>query len=767
MYHSWYITKDVTFAPRNDPIPTNAIIKMVDVDYYIDWSDWLQHERPVLLYTFVPDEVVYRSGEYSYALSESEVEMEVSGGQRYNHQLWNYSKDHALVYIGKLRWVEVSIDVKRVDRHHRIILVNPIRTIRWFGFLLPSDTIERMWFGSAGNVCHQYRNGDGEFTSVGVGSPRATACATIPTRLWEPIRLRLAASKHPNVSDVERYLRAEQISSPALAAPVLFEVIRTMTGVVSQVTHSPGEFQPLRYQATEGLITEDGKEIGRALCPSLVTNPDVIPNRSHNNDLASITGRVMRVLNDKEPPPRYLGYARDFVDYLVKDTVNTGMPWEIQEVIDIQSRPTQRGRSEMVKHWISRTNPVVVRAFMKGESYSKISDPRNISTVGAEHTLRLSAYTYAFKYSALYPKEWYAPGKKPSDIAHRVAALCLEYSCLAETDFSRYDGTISRWLRTYVERPAYLRWAHPDVREDLGELLSAEINPKASTSHGLPYSPASSRLSGSPLTTDGNTIINAFVTYAAAREAGRSHRDAILLFGIYAGDDGISPVKPAYLEKVSGHLGLKLKCIRREGVLEGKQPITFLGRVFYKPTVEGCGSIQDPMRTWRKLHYSFAQDYISDRQAIANRAAGYLALDPEAPVVGHWARAVQRITGLNGAVTEDGPYFAHQAELTPEFGGWPQMAYEDAMEVISLLTELSVSELETVCDKLDAAGDFDAFSELINNTPSAPTISAVSNGEVHTPPEDTLSVATAVVSQRERRDRRRPKTHPKRRAPRQ
>jgi len=394
-------------------------------------------------------------------------------------------------------------------------------------------------------------------------------------------------------------------------------------------------------------------------------------------------------------------------------------------------------------HWIGAVNPVKVRAFMKGESYARPCDPRNISTVGAEHTSRLSAYTYPYKYDVLYPKLWYAPGKPPWMVADRIVDLFQAFAVLSETDYSRFDGTINLWLREHVERASYLLWCSPKFRADLGELLSAEINPRACTSNGLPYDPQASRLSGSPLTTDGNTEINGFVSYSAAREAGMSPEKAMSLLGSHGGDDGVSPIKPAWLVKAASDLGLKLKCVRRDN------GITFLGRLFYNSSNGQRGSIQDPLRTWRKLHISFAPAYITDRQALANRAAGYRSLDPEAPVIKEWTAKVQELTGLEGSIDSDSPYFAQIAEKYPEFGGWPQLPYSDALEAIAWRLDVGVDEVADFATRVAMAVDLDGLYHLWDNPPADPTITVVLDGEVREgPPSRSASILTLPTAPR-------------------
>jgi len=764
-YHQWYIDKDLAFAPRNDPVPDNAIVKMIDVDYYVDWSEWIRHTRPVAIYTFVPDDVRYSCEEYTYSLRDKGVVMDVNGGRRYDHALWDYSNDYVFVRVRWWKWTLCTIDSKVVDRHHRLTLICPMLTVNWFGWLVPIRTLSRRVFKYGTALANVYRSAKGDQISLGLSTfGVAESSATIPCELWTAIKIRIANSKHPNISDVERYLRHERIETAPIDAPALFEIAKQrISAPLPAPSGGAGQLQPLRYQHAFPLVSEDGKELGRAVAPSLVTKPDFVPNRSYNNDFASVTGRVTKVLNDEEPPPRYLAYAKQFVNEVVGDQKGLGSPLEIQEVVELQSRPTQRGRSDKVLQWIGAVNPVSVRAFMKGESYQKPGDPRNISTVGAEHTLQLSAYTYAFKRDVLYRQPWYMPGKKPAEIADRIVTLARSFRVLSETDYSRLDGTVSRWLRTHVERASYLAWVADRYKTQLSSLLQAEINPRACTSNGLAYEPGSSVLSGSPLTTDSNTNTCTFVAYCAGREANLDHQTAYDLLGAAAGDDGVSPIKAIFLERAAGHLGLTLKCIRRE---EGH--VNFLGRVFYDAG-SGCnGSIQDPLRTWRKLHISFAPPTISDGQALANRAVGYLSLDPAAPVVSDWCRTVLRFIHQTGVIDSNSPYFVWLREQQPEIGGWPQLSRERAYEAISWRENIPVCDLKRLVCRIHAADNLSDLDSLHDNNHGRIEVTSVVavNGQIQYPMGPSDSVTTLPVTRRPRgdarqRSRRPPATQPR------
>jgi len=474
-----------------------------------------------------------------------------------------------------------------------------------------------------------------------------------------------------------------------------------------------------------GLVTEDGKEIGRQLCPSLVTHPDFIPVRSRNNDIATVERRINAARNSKEPPAVFATYAREFVKLLVGDG-GKGSRWSISDVIEFQARPTQRGRSNKVKHWFGQPSNIAVQSFMKGESYGKPNAPRNISTVPTGHNLQLSAYTYAFKRDVLYPTPWYMPGKKPADIAARVVELSRRSPFLTESDFTMMDGSISQWLTSNVSHAMYLAWSSLDERAELKKLLDAELCASAYTAAGIQYDPEFSQLSGSPTTTDKNTATNAFVMYAAARYCLKLEpNDAFNQIGAVAGDDGVSAITARALEEVARCLGLKLKCEERHGNL------TFLGRVFYHADSGQVGSVQDPERTWRKLHLSFAPRELSDMQALANRAEGYLTLDPVAPVTSDWCRTIKRLTGMTGHVTDDGPYHAWLSQQDEQYGGWPQMPRDLAFEAIAWRLNRSPSEIRDLSDSILRAQCLDDLTELWSNPPHEIPYTVQVNGLVY------------------------------------
>lgn len=745
--------KDILHRPRRDEVTESHIIKMVDVDYYLDMAHWISYGRPLILYTFNPTEVAYSGDEYEYKISGDRVKMRVAGGTTYDHELWDYNNDYIVTRTGWFDWVVSSVDVRRIDDHHNVVCIVPVSRTWFWGWLLPQSQLKRRTFGHAGGVVIT-RFQDNGVDMMSLKLENKTTHVTLKTSYFEAAAVRVSDSKNPVISDIERYLQKAEHPEPHIGGAILFDILINypkLKNLEWKVPRATDAKTQNHYQATPvaGLVTEDGKEIGRTLCEPLVAHPDVIPNRSYNNDLMCIMGRVTSQMNDVTPPARYVKWVDDFVRELIP-TSHRGVPISADEVIVLQDRVTQRARSDKIRPWMMADPAIMLRSFMKGESYSKISDPRNITTVGTEHTILLSQYTYAFKRDVLYHLDWYMPGKTPRQIAQRVVDICQEYDKVTEGDFSRFDGTISLWLREQLEQAAYLRWCNRDDGVLLQKLLKNEIGAKAWTSQGLPYEPKHSRLSGSPLTTDSNTMICAFVAYSAGREAGLSHETSWSLLGAFCGDDSLSPVKGVFLEKSSKMLGMKLKA----EVRQRHDIVTFLGRVFPSAFEGGLGSVQDPERTWRKLHISFAQPYVSNDQALADKATGLLTLDPNSPIVSTWCRKVLEWSSqknIQGSVTDDAPWFARNYAAIGET--WPQCEWDNAVEAIARRTGFYASDIQDWDHKIESARDIVDLANLIPNNATTVSIPAVMNGTLYEPDAAPPSVTNTLPVTR-RRDHR-------------
>lgn len=104
----------------------------------------------------------------------------------------------------------------------------------------------------------------------------------------------------------------------------------------------------------------------------------------YNNDVATVQGRVMSQRYNIVPPGRYNEYLFEFLESI---PLGEGVPWSIADVMEKQDGTLKKVRSEKVRQWIGYLPSMTVKAFQKKESYKKVTDPRNISTVHTSHTV--------------------------------------------------------------------------------------------------------------------------------------------------------------------------------------------------------------------------------------------------------------------------------------------------------------------------------------------------------------------------------------------
>lgn len=379
------------------------------------------------------------------------------------------------------------------------------------------------------------------------------------------------------------------------------------------------------------------------------------------SDEATIRGRIDKVRNDKVPPRTYFKYANDFINQIVRQ-VGVGSPVSVDEVRREQCTAQQRARYKMSEATLNCNPSNRLQAFIKAEPYSSVNDPRNITTMAPELTVMLSCYTMAFKNSVLKGLSWFGPGKTPKQTVnelYRIGRKCKEWLVV---DYSRLDGTVSEFLQRNVMMAAYMRWVAPDYRAELQHCLNQVFIQQGRTAHNIKFEPGYGTRSGSPVTTDGNTMICAYVVYCALRNLGYSSKSAFKDIGLVYGDDGAFAALPGLAEQlqgVSGALGLQIKL----DTVSNNEPVSYLGRYFVDPLTT-YDSFQDPVRTLGKVHLT-ANKSVSVNQALANKAHGYLATDAKTPLIGTWARKVIELTGLKpkGLLREE------QHKLS---NAWPQ-----------------------------------------------------------------------------------------------
>lgn len=705
-YTPYHIPKDLMMTYKEDKIGDKHVLVFIDNDYYEDMNAWLSFGNPILIYTFVPTTAggEIPEGNANFSIKDDVITYNVSGGATYRHPIWDYTGSHASAIRkdGTLVTYAVEQHTLEADPTRRIICLCPIYHVPYpyYKFLQECGPLKRKTYLTNGVNAVE----DHTAQTYSLADNGSDISVTVPKRLYAALLERFENSSKPMISDLERLMAQgpHKMPNAAIDAAILFKLMRKIQPAVTAST-SGLDCNKVNYQAAGPLATEDGKPSGRQTTPSLVTQGNVFPCRSHNNDRASIEGRVLRTSNGKVPPQKYILWAEEFANLLVKDP-NVGLPISHSEVVERQNRPSQRNRSKLVENTITGEYMNKLRTFIKAEPSNGTNDPRNITTVSTEHTIAASAFTYPFKEDILRNMKWYSPGKRPVVLAERVGCIVQPNGSIAR-DYSRFDGTISEWLQKNVVQRCYLRWCSHSVKAQMRKIFEEDHVQRATTSTGFKYNPGFGTKSGSPFTTDGNTIINAFNAYCALRMIGHSILQAWDNLGLYCGDDGIDQNLPGLseaMDTVAIDLGLQLK----KEIFDIAEPVAFCGRVFVAPAAM-TDSYAIPMRTVSKLHLSPMNASISREQAATNKALGYITTDAQTPIIAAWAETVLRITGLNAK------NLTHEEDYKIENGAWPQTNPQAIRESFSALFGYSISEISDIELAIRSATTLDSIPQGI------------------------------------------------------
>lgn len=740
----YHTIADLQQEQRYSDLTDDHIVVMTDIDYYVDMPDLVSLRRPVLCYTFQPETVSGRVKDGYFTISDNKVCYRVNGGKRVEHEIWNYNNDTIHVspvgLFAKIMsflsapfagWQTTNSVVAHVDQfamsqHRRIVSIVPYAsTPAWLIRAVDGVGLTRVNYdmgeGFNGLV---YLSNDGPVASVGQSGQFAEA--TVELANFESLLTRHLEASSKHLIDTQRRSKLDPTQSA-----VLHRYITAVTKTPIAEIHKAGSIAPhFTILLDESSPLERGREYARRYANKPLSEEAVFPRECQSNDTACVAGRIVKPQTKAKARQnvsgRYYRYATEFVQAVVpSDLAGTGRPESVARVDERQDKAAQRVRTAQRDQ--DTDEPFMVKAFQKREAYGGVNDPRNISTVPYTHTLRLSGFTYSFKDEVLKHHSWYMPCRTPPEIAQSVVDLCTQAGDVVETDFSRFDGTITEWVRRQVEFACYLRWVHRDERAELLRLLESELNPKAYTKSGA-YSPGSSRLSGSPLTTDGNCLVNAFCSFAAAREHGASVGEAFSDVGIVYGDDGLRSgrVPDALLKSTASDIGLDLRVCKRH--TQGGHP-SFLARVFLDPWTIPA-SVQDPKRTLLKLHTT-TDVGVAPTVIGALKTTAYLTTDGKTPFIEHWCRAYQRcivLGDLDGVQVNDLPWWYRDSDFRKS--PWPQLDHDLAWEVVADSLGSDVQSVRDHCDRLDAyIGSPDAIP-VFPVEPATPKLTAIVQDEI-------------------------------------
>jgi hypothetical protein len=624
---------------QRDRVPGDSVILITDVDYYLDMPGLMGLGKPIIIYTFSPEEVAGSTDDGVYCTNlDDTVTVTINGGAQYRHGLWNYDTDHIMVHHRWWSYVYL-VEQIRVSNTRRIVFLNPVKRLpRLLAEILPGRGLGRKRFNTSGVVQNRFVKGRDTGSEVwySLAFPGQHEACNVSSSAYHATRIRLMENKDPHLSDVERYFNTYKVDNPLFSASLFYHIYKRYPNALDvslDLGITPIVVDRHTYQPTEGLASEDGRPTMRAIWPGYGTA--FSPAKSNNSDKACLQGRVEEPRNKRRQiPDFYNAYIREFVEMLVPDGTKCA-PWSFEQIWDHLKRPTQRHQLTTADY--NSDAKVTVKSFQKREAYPKATHPRNISTLPMAHNFTLGQFTIPFKDIVLKNVHWYAFGKHPkkfSDILHSKAVVADN---AVTTDFDKLDGSIHPVFRD-IFVAAMLRAFPAQYHDEIRKREKAERSAKGYTAFGIQYDVMDSVTSGSSDTSILGTLTNVFIMYTTYRQTW-GPADSWANLGLYGGDDGVSfDVSIEHVMRVSANFGMSC---RADTVLRG-HPITFLGRVF-TDLWTSPGSMADVQRQMRKIHLTATPTTVPDWLVLYRKAIGYLVTDPNTPLLAEWCQAVVRI----------------------------------------------------------------------------------------------------------------------------
>ena len=709
--HLWSV--DLSTPQRDDNIGPHHIFKMINVDYYVDWTDYLWMCKPFVLYTFTPRDPAGSHQEIQWTTNaDNTITMEVAGGAKFTHQLWDYNVDHFRAFYPGV-CIDYAVERVPVNTHWSVVLISPRAVAKARRDERPSHSLRRM------QLVHQVKTMDGttrpsamirvvgEAPYLSLAIPGHFAGVRIKPHVEAVLTGRFAIGK-TKFPDLAPLLHADFGNDLRLAQATIYTAYPADQVLAATQTAIEAQTDAMSYSRvpTPRLMVDERATVTPLSTP--VLDSCYAPKRSRANDEWCIEARVDSIHNPAERlPPQYEQYADEFLRLLIP-VPHSLHPVSAEEVIESQKRPTQRVANADAYPRLSDflANPALtIKSFQKGELYGAMKDPRNISTLPTEHCLWYSQYTQSLA-KVFKTQPWYAFGLHPNQVADRVHLLALNSRTLTETDFSRFDGTHSHALYD-LELRALLRAFPPSEHETIRKIHYAMTSARARTGCGVSYEPDGSRASGASDTSLGNSFDNAYATYCMYRRMGFGPVEAYKKLGIYGGDDGLTPdADVKRYEQVAKDLGLILKATTRPS----SHRTTFLGRVYPNP-MGHPGHMADTLRQLPKLHAVASRDPEVVKYALHNKATGHLVTDPDTPVLSNWARMMLRCEEAADADTPetvDERHWSWLARETKDEQGRDrsyklyQPPRDEMLAEVASQLEMNVEEVQRYCDYLDS-----------------------------------------------------------------
>jgi len=645
----YYWAKDL-MAPATNLEPARSdILSMVDVDYYVDMEEMLMDRfQPYMLYTLVPSRAGKDAGDYGYRfMSSGKVEYHVSGGGRYNHELWNWDGDSVRVFrylfgvpIGMACY---AIERRQMDDDHQVVLLVPLyRTVNPFMTWIATGRLQarplrrfnpvvdgfvRFYVSKPGGL-EVVTGVTGEYSSSSVPAHVDSTIASVANTISGKLTLSTVKAKLDDgrPTDIKNHRGAEVLLE--------FHLKRKPTIEQVSIVDTVRRFQ----WVPKGAEPDTDAKPGMTAFMQPLLDGGFTPDVCEGNEKRFVDKRIKEIASKELHMDSFMLKCMDeFAAFVVPDPEMYSLnPVDVDEVYARQSKPSQQAILREAEHG---TPIPVTQQFMKREAYGRVNDPRGISTINGVDKREYSRFIYAFTDTFMKRQKWYAFGKSPKEVAERVAEISEKAHKLFKTDFSRMDGRHSNVL-TFLEKLVLLRAFHPSHHTHFLETFNRHNHLRARTKFGISYETMFQRLSGGADTSSSNTLDTAFIAYLTYRMMTMEPKEAWELLGIYGGDDGLSAdMDPQVATRAAVRVGQVLDL---EGVNRGELGVAFLARrygpdVWYGDTNSCC----DIKRQLSKFHLTVnLPSKVTPVRKLQEKSLAFAFTDANTPIIGEFVSKV-------------------------------------------------------------------------------------------------------------------------------
>jgi hypothetical protein len=265
----------------------------------------------------------------------------------------------------------------------------------------------------------------------------------------------------------------------------------------------------------------------------------------------------------------------------------------------------------------------LVKCFLKTETTTSMTDPRNISPRSDHFLSILGPYISAIEHH-LHDAPFLVKGINLAQRDERMSPI-LDFHTYAETDYARFDMTISDVCLELVQDPLLCGYFANSYWIKMALKLARKT--KGLSDCGIFYNVIGTRCSGDAHTSIANGLINHFNTWLLFVDV---PRDCFISW--HEGDDGVVGLTEKYSSLANrllhlDCLGFKVKLF----ITRDLNQTTFCGR-FLAEGASGLRSYCDPFRTLAKLNITLSMGKLPP--LLLAKCLSYSYTDGTTPIIG-------------------------------------------------------------------------------------------------------------------------------------